>query len=192
MLAAYEIALKSGSDVWHFVLIAAVCGFIGALAAELILSRGKARETGVFELPKRRGRYLDVGSLATMVLGPVAAVIASYFFSPVRDVVENNVTTTKYDVIRLIGISLAAGLASSGFLASMQEKFTASLTNERMKTALEQAATAMQEMQNTVRDPGAQPTERAAKDAHAALASRVEAQSQLALEQLQRTLAGES
>lgn len=73
-------------------------------------------------------------------------MIAAYLFSPIRDVVTATETTTKYDVVRLVATSLTAGVASTGFLAQLQQKFAAMLTAEALAKALQAADTALGEV----------------------------------------------
>lgn len=139
----FLITLTTMRSVIAFISVAALCGLIGGVVAELLVARGKRKETGLWERTRRQGRFFDVGSLASLPIGLVAGVIASYLFSPARQVVTATGTTTQYDLVRLVAVALLAGLSSSTFLAVLQERFTALATADRLKQALISAADAL-------------------------------------------------
>lgn len=179
MTPIYELDLESGADVLWFLATAAMVALFGALVAELTTARGKSKETGLFELPRRRGRYFDVGSLTAVPAGALTGVIAVFLFSPTREVVSGQTSTTKYDLVRLIALSGIAGLSATTFIASLQEKFTALLTAEKLSKALEAASTALATVEARA----------AAGRADAPGAAEIEAQAQLAQQQIEQALA---
>ena len=180
----YEANLETARDVVTFLVVAAAIGLLGAIVAELLLSRGKANEGGIFELPRRRGRYLDLGSFVAIPVGALAAVIAAYFIVPVREVGETGATETRYDLVRLIVVSALAGLASTGFLASVQEKFTALMTADRLRQGLDRVEAGLAEIERTASEPHGG----AGVEAATALRGEVRAQTELVRRQIQETL----
>lgn len=187
MVPIFEVDLESTSDVVWFLAIAAGVALIGALVAELMAARGKSKETGMFELPRRRGRYFDVGSLTAIPAGALTGVIAVFLFSPTREIVEGTTSTTKYDLVRLIALSAIAGLSATAFIASLQEKFTALLTAERLTKALEAASTALRTVEAKAA-ASAGPAS-ALGEAGTSAATEIQAQAQLAQQQIQQVLA---
>jgi hypothetical protein len=117
--------------VWLF-LIAAALGGVGGLVFELLQRR--YGQTGLVEMAGRgRGRYRDWGVWANVVIGAVAALAALWVFPPQTEtivVAGETTTTTKYDIIDLVGLSLIIGSAGSSFLSSLQAKALAQLKSQ--------------------------------------------------------------
>jgi hypothetical protein len=183
----YEVGLETGLDLLWMLVLAAVVGLLGALLAELLVGRGKAKETGLFELPRRRGRYVDAGSLVAIPSGAFAAIIAAYLFAPTREVTEGDppTTTTKYDVLRLIVVAAIGGLSSAAFIASLQEKFTALLTADRLREALGTASTALDQIEQAAAQ---RPADLAAAAAANSLETEIQAKATLAKARIQQAL----
>lgn len=116
-------------DRWHdFVvlfLLVGVLGAIGGLTYELLQSiRGR---TGLIERPEAVGRrYLDLGLYASLIIGAVASVAALWVFPPeiTTTVVEGGLTTTssRYDIVKVVGLSLIVGSAGGSFISAMQAR----------------------------------------------------------------------
>lgn len=137
-------------DFVELVAIAVVLGAIAGLVGELIIGRGKGQELGRFELPKRTARWLDFGSFASIPVGALAAVLTTLVALPTHEVVVNDVSTTDYDLVRVVILALAAGLSGGAVLAKFQEGLTAALTAERLKKALGLADVALETIQTQV------------------------------------------
>lgn len=109
--------------VWLFVLAGGL-GAVGGLAFELMQTR--LGETGMLEIPSRRGTYRDVGFWASILIGAIAAVASLWVFPPeVNTTVTEggrSTTTTEYDLIKVVGLSLIVGSAGSSFLSALQAR----------------------------------------------------------------------
>ena len=129
--------LSNGGDyVWLF-LLAAVLGGVGGLVFELLQTR--RGQTGQVEQPwkPKDARYRDWGVWANMIIGAVAAVAALWVFPPeVRTVVEGTTTTstTHYDIVDLVGLSLIIGSAGSSFLSALQARAFALVKDQQANT----------------------------------------------------------
>lgn len=127
------------NGVWDYVsmlLLAAVMGAVGGVVWELIQNR--RRNTGTIELwGKLPGsRLFDLGGAASVIIGAVAAVIILLFFPPeVRIAVEaadgTSRTTTHYEIVKLISLSLLAGSAGSTFITAAQARIMAALSEQK-------------------------------------------------------------
>src|SRR5215213_1367116 len=118
------VELKEIIDyVWLFV-VAGLLGATGGLAYELMQSR--LGDTGMVERPTRKPGYLDLGFWASLLIGAIAAVAALWVFPPeANTTVEQGgrtTTTTEYDLIKLVGLSLIIGSAGSSFLTALQAR----------------------------------------------------------------------
>jgi H+/Cl- antiporter ClcA len=167
MVRFYMVELESLRDLVWFLVLASASGVIGAFVAELMIGRGKKKETGMFELPRRTGRFWDLGSFVSVPFGVVAAVLAGFFFSPLEEIEPTTMgaeATTEYDVVKLIAIGLLAGLASASFLKTARERFLSLLTTERVTQALELAHVGISELRDGAqRDAAGGTSEAAAK-----------------------------
>jgi hypothetical protein len=79
--------------------------------------------------------FLNV--LTCIVLGGIAAVAILYFFPPIKEVVEpgddgKTVTTTFYDLIKLVTLSLIVGSAGTTVLQALQAKALNSVNEQKV------------------------------------------------------------
>jgi hypothetical protein len=137
--------------LWLFT-IAAVLGGVGGLAFELMQShRG---QTGWIEKPHKSGRFRDWGVFANIVIGAIAAVAALWVFPPeVKTVVSaagKTVSTTEYDSIKLVGLSLIIGSAGSSFLAAMQARALALVKDQEAKQTRQVAEAQIDALKSSV------------------------------------------
>ncbi len=132
---------------WVAVTIAAGAGLVGGLIYELLLVRfggeGMAELISKQSPPEGRRTYLDLGFLASMLVGAVAAVGFLYFMPPADTIDQaGDVVRRVYDPFRLIPASVIVGSAGGAFLSAMQER-AKRLVNEatilNALAALEQA-----------------------------------------------------
>lgn len=111
------------SSVWEYLGIfglAAGLGGIGGLANELMQNR--RGQTGQVERPRRlKGPYRDLGVWANVIIGGIAALAALWVFPP-ETTIDAAGTTTKYDIIKVVGLSLVIGSAGGTFLSAMQAR----------------------------------------------------------------------
>jgi drug/metabolite transporter (DMT)-like permease len=128
--------INETGDAVVTIAIALVGGALGGLVSELLLERGKSQTTGVLMLPDRTGRSLELGSLAAVLIGLVAGVVAAVLLVPINDVVVNNVTERQIDWFRVLGVAIVAGAAGQAFWAAMTKGLTASDYNARIESAL--------------------------------------------------------
>jgi hypothetical protein len=143
--------LSDTSDYLGVLAIAAGCGLIGGFVYELLQTR--RRGTGRIELPGRVGRslYFDLGFVASIIVGGVAAVAVLYVFPPRLDlaVTASDGTTTvtgQYDLIKLIAISLIAGSAGASILAALQGRVLNAVNAQQVINTQAQAKTALKSM----------------------------------------------
>jgi len=126
---------------WWAVVIAATGGAIGGLVYDLMLTRHG--DAGLLELfskqeSKRQKRtYVDVGFLASMLVGAVAALGFLYFMTPEVTTVTNagkSVTTREYDPFKLIAASLIVGTGGSAFITGMQQRLLKLIAQTNLNT----------------------------------------------------------
>lgn len=144
------IALTNDDTKIVFGVIVVVAGLLGGLAAELMKSRkvGGADEDGALELPKLLSRrYFDVGFPASMFLGAVAAAVAVWVFDLVDQVPEGGKIVDKYDIVKVVGVSLIAGFSAPKFLQTAQERLLAQMTAQRFESGLRTVAAATKSAQ---------------------------------------------
>jgi hypothetical protein len=155
------VNLQSSHDYVVLFILAATFGALGGLAYELLLARGQ--EAGGVEWPGRRTavpHFLDLGFLASMFLGAVAAVAVSYFFTPETQVKVTEggkeLIKTQWQIVKVVPLSLIVGSAGGAFLSAMQArvlaqlkeqeaeatKRTAQAITEQLATGTKQVATA--------------------------------------------------
>ena len=131
--------------------LAALLGGLGGLGYELMQAR--RGQTGMVEMPHstRGGRYRDWGVWANIVIGAIAALAALWIFPPEIKTTVNaagkSVTTTEYDVIKVVGLSLIVGSAGSSFLSAMQARALALVKDQEAK----QTGKVAQEQLNAVK-----------------------------------------
>lgn len=130
------IDLSGVSDYVTVIALAAIAGLVGGLVADLLLVRGK--RSGVIEFPQRLpGGMFDLGTLATLIVGAVAAVAAMYLFPPQTVTVQaadgTSATVIRYDVVKLLALSLIIGSAGSAFLAAAQARVVAAAKEQQVE-----------------------------------------------------------
>jgi hypothetical protein len=131
------IVLDGWQDYARLFALAALLGAVGGLVFELLQTvRGR---TGLIEKPARVGRsHVDLGVIASVIVGAVAAVAALWIFPPevsTSVVVDGTTTrTTHYDLIKVVGLSLVIGSAGGSFLAAMQARALALVKSEQAST----------------------------------------------------------
>jgi hypothetical protein len=128
------------SGFWDYLglfCLAGLLGAIGGLAYELMQAR--RGQAGWVELPRpvQRGRYRDWGVWANLTIGAIAALAALWVFPPevktTIDAAGKSTSTTEYDVIKVVGLSLIIGSAGSSFLAAMQARALALVKDQEAK-----------------------------------------------------------
>jgi hypothetical protein len=151
------LELKETGDWIIMVAIAAVLGAIGGLAFELLQSR--YGETGSIQLPRSRGRgrYLDLGVWANVIVGAIAAVAALAIFPPEveRIVVQDNTTTTtlEYKLTQILSLSLVIGSAGSAFLSAFQARLLAMLKDQEAETTRRIAEGELNDLETAMSGP---------------------------------------
>jgi hypothetical protein len=134
------VTIDTVGDTIRMLAAIAVLGLVGGFVGELIANR--SGRTGAVERPRRTGRVLfDLGSWAALPVGAVAALVAALFFSPV---VAGEGGTSKYDLVRLTGGALLAGVAGPALLGLARDRFLAALSQERADAALTAALKAQE------------------------------------------------
>lgn len=151
------IAIDTSGDWLKELWLAALIGAVASLVAELLLTRGSAGDTGAIELPHGvdGGHWFDLGSLAAIPTGVLAAVIAAFALTPVQEVVKNGVTTRTLEVDKLVVVAAVAGLASSSFLTLVQQRFIAVAQNQRLDAALGAALRSFDQIADSAKDTAA-------------------------------------
>jgi hypothetical protein len=88
------------------------------------------------EIPRFRDsrRYLDLGFLASMVLGAVAAIAIAYFFTPEVQIVEAGKSVTKWQIAKLVPLSLIVGSAGGALLTAMQTSVSARVSEAKLES----------------------------------------------------------
>src|SRR5260221_5171148 len=129
------ITLSAAHDYVVLFAFAGLFGAIGGIAYELTQTRSK--QTGMIELPGFHGkRFIDLGVLSSMILGAIAAVAVSYFFTPEMQVksVVNGVSTiqTKWQIVKVIPLSLIVGSAGGAFLEAMRSRVLSQLNAQKV------------------------------------------------------------
>jgi hypothetical protein len=136
------------SGFWDYLglfALAAVLGAVGGVAFELLQKRGR-NMTGALEWPHRLqcGRYRDLGSWSSVILGAIAALAALWVFPPTAKTVTNAAgnmhTITEYDVIKVVGLSLVIGSAAGSFLSALQARALALVKAQEAETTKKVAA----------------------------------------------------
>jgi hypothetical protein len=139
------IDLNGTSDYILLFALATALGGIGGLVYELLLSR--RGQVGMIEVPHtvQGGRFIDLGVWASVIIGAIAAVAALWIFPPdvktVVDAAGKSSTTTEYDIVRVVALSLIIGSAGSSFLSALQARALALVKDQEAKqtTAVAQA-----------------------------------------------------
>ncbi len=137
------VSLNTTLDyVWLF-LVAGAFGAVGGVAYELLQARQS--EAGTLKLPKWGPDGLRLGFVASLVLGAIAAVAISYFFTPEIQVKVGEGAAqhieTQWQIVKVIPLSLIVGSAGGALLTAMQARVLAQVT-EQKKTATKAAGKA--------------------------------------------------
>lgn len=130
--------LTDGYDYAVMLGVAALCGAFGGFVFELLQRRDG--NPGKIELPKRyKGMtpLYDLGWLASVIVGAVAAVAILYFFPPVLNIEANGqaaTATLQYDLIKLVALSLITGSAGGSVLSALQARVLAKLNEQKAQS----------------------------------------------------------
>jgi hypothetical protein len=128
---------------WMF-LLAAGMGALGGVGAELTRMRNK--EFGIFVAPTRRPHGLQLGSIATVIVGAMAAVTVLYFFPP-EIIVKDSATgieTRHYEVVKFVALALIAGLGGLAVVNSARQSVVAQLREQSARTTKSVAKAAVE------------------------------------------------
>jgi hypothetical protein len=129
------VTLKDSMDyVWMF-LIAGGLGALGGVTYELLQAR-RGDTAGFLRVPRLResNHFVDLGFISSLILGAVAAIAISYFFTPEVQVVEDNAAVTKWEIVRLVPLSLIVGSAGGAFLGAMQARLLAQANEVKLES----------------------------------------------------------
>jgi hypothetical protein len=143
------IALNSTWNTVVMLLVAGGVGLIGGIGAGLLeMRRDSASTSGTPGASGSQSRSKWGGFWASIVLGGIAAIAILYFFPPAQEIVktgpgEEQVTTTSYDLTKLVALALIVGSAGSAFLQVMQTRALALANAERAKATEETGIAAL-------------------------------------------------
>jgi hypothetical protein len=152
---------------WDYVIllfVATVLGAIGGLAYELTLG-GRGR----IELPRKthRGRYVDFGVWANVILGAIAAPAGLWIFPPEEKTSVNAageaITTTEWNIVKVVGISLIIGSAASSFLTAMQARALALVKGQEAEQTRKVASQQLDAVKDTAMQANVTPEQVAAQ-----------------------------
>ncbi len=129
------VTLSSPHDYVILFAFAAVFGAIGGVAYEL--AQNRAGRTGSLSLPSLiRWSTLNLGFISSMLLGAVAAVAVSYFFTPevqvTKVVGKTNTVVTEWQIVKVVPLSLIVGSSGGAFLASLRSKVLSELNAQKV------------------------------------------------------------
>ena len=144
--------LDASGDVLEIALIAAATGAFASFVAELIITRGETRETGLLEHPKSGSRFIDLGSWASVPVGILAGVVAAFLFAPGEERIVDDEVVRDVELGELLLVSALAGLAGTGFLAAMQERFLATLKTKQAEAKVQDAVKGLLNINKTAKD----------------------------------------
>jgi hypothetical protein len=145
------IELDGTRDYVILFCVAAALGAIGGVAYELTLG-GRGR----VELPRlmQRGRYYDLGVWANVILGAIAAPAALWIFPPEEKTTVSAageaVTTTEWNIVKVVGLSLIIGSAASSFLTAMQARALALVKTQEAQQTTKVATQQLQAVKDAV------------------------------------------
>jgi hypothetical protein len=129
------IALSSTWREVVMLLVAGGVGLLGGVGAWLLEMKltassptaGKPTSSGA------AGFILNAGT--AIFLGGVAAVAATYFFQPIKEVENSKHELVRYyELLRLVPLSLLVGTAGTAFLQAMQTRALSTLNAARAET----------------------------------------------------------
>lgn len=141
-------------DIILVIAVAAIAGGIGGFAYQLLQIRGK--ETGAIERPhKLRGNIIDLGWIASVILGAIVAVAALYVFPPLQEVKitaanGQETTTQNYDVTKLVALSLILGSAGGTFLSALQGRVLSAINEQKAQVAATVGKAQVEQVKNNV------------------------------------------
>jgi hypothetical protein len=128
----------TGADFAWLILVVALLGAGGGIAAELLQNRGNV--TGAIQLPTHAtgSRLVDLGIVGSMIIGAVAAIAVLYVIPPTTATAAaaSNATTTSYDIVKGVALSILAGSAGRGLLTSLQSRLLASAGLQQAQAAV--------------------------------------------------------
>lgn len=154
------MVLTTGSDIITLFVIAAVGGALGGLVSDLLLVR--SQQSGTIEFPRHlRGAFYDLGTLGSLLIGAVAAMVAVYIFPPetVTTLAADGTSTsvTRYELFKLIPLALLIGSVGSAFLAAAQTRVLAAAKQQQLedtKRVADQQLTALASEAGQLAGPG--------------------------------------
>jgi hypothetical protein len=128
----------TGTDFAWLILVVALLGAAGGVAAELLQNRGNV--TGAVQLPMHAtgSRLVDLGVVGSMIIGAVAAVAVLYLVPPTTTTAATASTaaTTSYDIVKGVALSILAGSAGRALLTSLQSRLLASAGQQQAQAAV--------------------------------------------------------
>lgn len=150
------VTLDGPLDYVWMLLIAAGVGLIGGLVFELLQER--RGEIGALELPGRQHdrRFLRVGFFGNLLVGAAAAVAAIYFF-PQEVLVKVDIggveeIQTRWQIAKLVPLSLIVGSAGPAFLVLGQGMLLAVAAQQRLRTTQDVATTVTEQVARAATD----------------------------------------
>lgn len=175
------IPLDRPLDYVWMIVVAAVLGAIGGIGFEF--GRARSGETSSLVAPAwwPNWKYLDFGFFASVLLGAMAAVVALYFFAPEMpvkaEVGGEEVIKTRWQITKLVPLSLIIGFSGRAFLDAAQARVIARL-QEEAKTRTQDVGTRVAEQVGEAgRSAAAQATTEFAKRLQPAVSEAVHAAS---------------
>ena len=189
------VTLESVSDyVWLFVT-AGIFGAVGGFAYELLQVRKK--QSGTLELPRHRSTdsFVDLGFFASLALGAIAAMAVTYFFTPEVLVKTQeggvDVITTKWQIVKVVPLSIIVGSAGGAFLTAMQTRALAQLNAQKAETTAAVSKTAVAQIAASATTTAQSAAAMDAHDAHtvaADAATAIAKQAELATQAIDNAL----
>ena len=141
-----------------FILIIAGTGAIGGFISELLIKRAGGEEsTGRIEPIRRVNGYLDLGWLASVIVGAIAAFAALWIFPPrtlaqvaneAGEVVAQG--GIEYDLIKTAALALIIGTIGSAFLVTVQTRALAAAKDQQAKTTENLASQQLDDLKGLV------------------------------------------
>ena len=98
----------------------------------------------------RGGGVLNVGVFGSVLVGAVAALTVLVLL-PYTEVVDEGVRSLRYELIRLLSVSIGAGVGGSAILGASQARAGAAVQTERVRQV---AATGVAEVARTAEELG--------------------------------------
>jgi hypothetical protein len=129
------VPLASPHDYLVLFALAALFGGIGGVAYEL--AQNRSGSTGSLSLPSlTHWRFLNLGFISSMLLGAVAAVAVSYFFTPevqVKEAVKHGTKIlTEWQIVKVIPLSLIVGSSGGAFLEAMRGRVLGQINAQKV------------------------------------------------------------